>query len=256
MRESVKSLLEPFLEIGLYELDAVRLMNRIDRKYLVTDGQLDELLSRICGKYMAQIVDGIKYLAYNTVYLDDADHTMYMAHHNGRLTRQKVRVRTYLDSVHPSFFEVKLKNNHGRTKKKRMRVGGLDSLLADGAGEFLAERTLLPVPLEDMHPTLENSFERITLVDMAMTERVTIDTGLVFHNLETGQSRAMDNLVVVEVKRNSRSESVISDTLRDMRIHPSGFSKYCMGSAFTNDGLKHNRFNVRMRNVNKIMNRI
>ena len=112
---------------------------------------------------------------------------------------------------------------------------------------------MLPVPLEDMHPTLENSFERITLVDLAMTERVTIDTGLTFHNLETGQSRAMDNLVVVEVKRNSRSESVINDTLREMRVHPMGFSKYCMGSVFTNDGLKHNRFNVRMRRVDKLV---
>lgn len=252
MREDIKILLEPLPEIGLHQMDEVRLMNRIDRKYLATENQLCELLRSIQDGYKAQVVDGTKYLAYETVYLDDVCHTMYLAHHNGRLTRQKVRVRTYMDSVHPSFFEVKQKSNHGRTKKKRMQVHGLDTLQTDGASEFLVQHALLPIPLCDMIPVIENRFERITLVNNGMSERVTIDTGLCFHNLETGVSRNMDNLVVIEVKRQGRSESAITDALRDMRIHPCGFSKYCIGSALTNPELKNNRFKIRIRKVNKI----
>lgn len=252
MLDAVINLLAPMPEIGLDEMEQVRLMNRIDKKYLVTESQLIAMLERLQGNYMAQVVDGVKYLAYRTVYLDDRNHTMYLAHHNGHLTRQKVRVRTYLDSIKPSFFEVKLKNNHGRTKKKRMRINSLDTMLADGAGEFLAEKALLPIPLADMIPTVENSFERITLVNMAKTERLTIDVGLTFHNLETGQTRKMDNLVVVEVKRNGRVDSPVVGVLRDLRVHPSGFSKYCIGSALTNPSLKRNRFNIRIRKVNKL----
>lgn len=252
MLDAVVNLLAPMPEIGLDEMEQVRLMNRIDKKYLVTESQLVAMLERLQGNYMAQVIDGVKYLEYRTVYLDDRNHTMYLAHHNGHLTRQKVRVRTYLDSIKSSFFEVKLKNNHGRTKKKRMRINSLDTMLADGAGEFLAEKALLPIPLADMIPTVENSFERITLVNMAKTERLTIDVGLTFHNLETNQTRKMDNLVVVEVKRNGRVHSPVVSVLRDLRVHPSGFSKYCIGSALTNPSLKRNRFNIRIRKVNKL----
>lgn len=177
---------------------------------------------------------------------------MYLAHHNGHLARQKVRVRTYLDSKQLTFFEVKLKNNHGKTRKKRMQVGSPDTIAADGAGEFLARIAMLPIPLTDMIPTVENHFERITLVSRNMAERMTIDSGLSFRNLETGIMCRMDNMVIVEVKYEGRAGSAARDILRDMRVHPSGFSKYCIGSALTNPKLKRNRFNLRIRKINKI----
>ena len=40
--------------------------------------------------------------------------------------------------------------------------------------------------------------------------------------------------------------------LRQLRIHPHGFSKYCIGSALTNPDLRQNRFKIRLRDTEKI----
>lgn len=255
MLQKVQEILETMPGLGLERMEKVKLMNRNDAKYIMAESQLSEFLNRLRGEYIIQTVNERKWQEYRTVYLDDRNHTMYLAHHNGHLARQKVRVRTYLDSKQLTFFEVKLKNNHGKTSKKRMKVSSLDSIADDGAGEFLAGIAMLPIPLADMIPTVENHFERITLVNRDMVERMTIDTGLSFHNLETGMTRRMNNMVIVEVKYEGRSGSVAKDILRDMRVHPSGFSKYCIGSALTNPSLKHNRFNLRIRKINKILTR-
>ena len=252
MLDTVCNILDTMPSIGLEQMEQVRLMNRVDRKYVVGGRQFVPLMEMLQHDYMAQQVDGMKYLEYNTVYLDDSAHTMYLAHHNGRLTRQKVRVRTYMDSVQPSFFEIKLKNNHGRTKKQRIRVGGLDTMTEDGAADFLREKALLPIPLEKMIPTVGNRFERITLVNKEKTERITIDFGLAFHNFETGRDESLGNLVILEAKRNGLVYSPVTEILRELRIHPSGFSKYCIGSVLTNGELKSNRFNAKIRKINKL----
>ena len=107
--------------ISLDEMKEVQLMNRVDTKYLITEKQLLQILQRICNEYYAQEVLGNRFAAYRTVYYDTPDLTMYLIHHNRHLVRDKVRVRTYLDS-NLSFCEVKHKNNKGRTSKKRIQV--------------------------------------------------------------------------------------------------------------------------------------
>ena len=97
-----------------------------------------------------------------------------------------------------------------------------------------------------------NHFKRITLVNNARTERLTIDRHLSFHNVETGLDRCMDNLVVIEVKRDGNTYSPIQELLRELRIFPSGFSKYCIGMALTTPGIKRNLFNERIRKIEKL----
>ena len=108
-------ILERFDPISLDEMSSIRLMNRIDSKYLANEDQLCRLLQLAKDDYMVQSINGILQSEYSTQYLDDRFNTMYLNHHNRRLTRQKVRIRTYVDTG-DNFFEVKLKNNHGRTK--------------------------------------------------------------------------------------------------------------------------------------------
>ena len=244
-------ILERFDPISLDEMSSIRLMNRIDSKYLANESQLDQLLEMALGEYMIQSIDGILQSDYATQYLDDRLNTMYLNHHNRRLTRQKVRIRTYLDTA-DNFFEIKLKNNHGRTKKKRIHLTGADTYIQDGAAEFLQEHAMLSIPLSDMTPKVANHFKRITLVNNAKTERLTIDRQLSFHNSETGLDRSMDNLVVIEVKRDGNTYSPIQDLLRELRIFPSGFSKYCIGMALTTPGIKRNMFNERIRKIEKL----
>ena len=244
-------ILERFDPISLDEMSSIRLMNRIDSKYLANEDQLSQLLEMAQEDYMIQSIDGIRQSEYRTTYLDDKDNIMYLNHHNGRLTRQKVRIRTYVDT-NDYFFEVKLKNNHGRTKKKRIHLTDADSYIQDGAADFLAEHTMLPLTLSDLAPKLSNHFKRITLVNKGKTERLTIDRELSFHNEESGIDRNMDRLVVIEVKRDGNTYSPIQELLREVRIFPSGFSKYCIGMALTTPGIKRNMFNERIRKIEKL----
>ena len=98
----------------------------------------------------------------------------------------------------------------------------------------------------------DNHFKRITLVNNAKTERLTIDRELSFHNTETGLDRTMDNLVVIEVKRDGNTFSPIQDLLRELRIFPCGFSKYCIDMALTTPGIKRNLFNERIGKIEKL----
>ena len=174
---------------------------------------------------------------------------MYYVHQSGHTNRQKLRFRTYVSS-NLQFMEVKTKNNHGRTKKKRMKV--VDTDITDSEKlNFLQEH--LRYNPDELRPAIANSFNRITLVNKGKTERLTIDTDLQFNNLVTGTKRNMGKLVIVELKRDGLCYSPVLEMLRQLRVFPHGFSKYCMGSALTNDELKVNRFKQKLRDVERIV---
>jgi hypothetical protein len=199
--------------------------------------------------YWAQEIDGERNLAYQTTYFDTLDYNMYYVHQSGHTNRQKLRFRTYVSS-NLQFMEVKTKNNHGRTKKKRMKV--VDTDITDSEKlNFLQEH--LRYNPDELRPAIANSFNRITLVNKGKTERLTIDTDLQFNNLVTGTKRNMGKLVIVELKRDGLCYSPVLEMLRQLRVFPHGFSKYCMGSALTNDELKVNRFKQKLRDVERIV---
>jgi hypothetical protein len=117
--------------------------------------------------------------------------------------------------------------------------------------EFL--RSNLQYNPSSLSEQLENRFDRITLVNKGMTERLTIDTNLRFHNIATGNYRFMDNIVIIELKRDGRVASPILTLLNQLRIKPHGFSKYCIGSALTNSDLHCNRLKPRLHSIERIL---
>lgn len=172
-------------------------------------------------------------------------------HHNGKARREKIRVRTYLDS-NDTFLEVKNKNNHGRTKKKRINVQSVDTLHNERGNvvPFLAKHAWYM--LDEVHPVIENWFNRITLVNYGKTERLTIDFNLRFHNLVTDCHDRLDHVAIIELKRDGNVYSPALDIIRNLRIRRSGFSKYCIGSALTHSGLKRNNFKPRLALIHKL----
>ena len=154
---------------------------------------------------------------------------------------------------------MKTKNNHGRTKKKRTAAEGFDPQaratcdfrLHDHDAFIAANLHYDPQRLSEH---LENRFDRITLVNKGKTERLTIDVNLRFHNFITDNYRFMGNLVIIELKRDGHQPSPILPKLLQLRIHPHGFSKYCIGSALTNEALRRNRFKPRLHYVQKLLN--
>ena len=201
------------------------------------------------GDYYAQDIDGERNMLYDTTYFDTTDFAMYREHQFGHTGRQKIRFRTYVSS-NLQFMEVKTKNNHGRTKKKRIEVADMD-LAAPEKQAFLA--THLRFDASTLVPHMHNYFRRVTLVNRAKTERLTIDTSLQFHNCLTGHDRDMGPLVVVELKRDGQVFSPVLEMLRRLHIHPHGFSKYCMGAAMTNESLPVNRFKPKLGDVERII---
>ena len=221
----MQDLLNLYAPISLEDMREIRLMNRIDTKFVTTVPVLLQLLEMAKDDYWAQEIDGERNLAYQTTYFDTLDYNMYYVHQSGHTNRQKLRFRTYVSS-NLQFMEVKTKNNHGRTKKKRMKV--VDTDITDSEKlNFLQEH--LRYNPDELRPAIANSFNRITLVNKGKTERLTIDTDLQFNNLVTGTKRNMGKLVIVELKRDGLCYSPVIEMRRQLRVFPHEFSKYCMG---------------------------
>lgn len=250
----ILSLLSEMKTISLEEMSAVKLMKRNDTKYVTNVPSLMRLLQLTQSKYYVQEINDSRIANYNTLYWDFCDdHHYYLIHAQKRKPRTKVRTRRYVDSG-IAFLEIKRKDNHGKTRKKRVKVPMQDTIMQDSlVGEpFLEEQ--LGLKFSDLIPAMSNFFSRITLVNYEKTERVTIDFNLRFDNHETGKKQRLDNLVIIELKRDGRTHSPLLAMLRELRIKPSGFSKYVIGSAITNSSLRQNLLRKRLRTVAKRIN--
>lgn len=247
-------------------MSGIRLMNRTDTKFVTTVPRLRQLLRLAVSDYRVQEIDGVKLSPYYTVYFDTPDHHMYRVHAAGHTNRQKLRIRCYVDSG-LNFLEVKTKNNHGRTRKKRIMMEGFDPRFPDHDIRFLGQDEQYRAYDRFLHNTLgyapstlteqlENHFDRITLVNRMKTERLTIDTRLILDNLQTGLHVALPDIAIIELKRDGLQPSPILALLRQLRIKPMGFSKYCIGTAMTNPHLPHNRIKPRLHTIYKMENSI
>ena len=176
----IKDIISGFEPISLSEMEAVKLMNRIDTKYAVPMSVLPAILQAAQADYFIQEIDGQRIATYDTMYYDTASMDMYIRHHDRQLVREKIRVRQYVDS-NLTFLEIKRKNNKGRTKKKRIVVPGFD-IQADTRSVLKHKRREdEPVTVEQfidtksryhwdsISPHLWTKFHRITLVNKEKT---------------------------------------------------------------------------------------
>ena len=242
--------------ITLGEMDSIKLMNRIDTKYVTDSDTLRGVLEDAAAQdYRVCDINGQRITGYKSLYYDTPGLDMYNAHHNGRKTRRKVRTRTYLVSG-DSFLEIKLKDNHGRTRKKRTAIEKEEfTQFGDNptAAAFLQQKSGFRA--DELEPHCTTEFDRITLVDAAHTERLTIDMGLHFHNFVTGLDGNMANAVIIELKQDGRSESQMRKILLDHRVKPYRISKYTIGTVLTDPGAKDNRFKEKIRYIEKTINK-
>jgi len=252
--ESKFGILDSFIPIELTEMDSIRLMNRTDTKFLTDISTLETILEQAATHgYYAFEMSGERIHGYRSMYYDTPSLQMYLDHHNRRLVRQKLRTRSYVLSGQ-TFLELKSKNNHGRTKKKRLEIGndeyGMDLSANDEASQWLGSR--MTYQKEGMSPSLETVFSRITLVNPEMTERSTIDFNLCFNNVRKGRSADMGNLVIIEVKQDGNYPSKLRDILLENRVKAVRISKYCIGTIMTDDEIKSGRFKPKLILINKM----
>ena len=249
--KEITDILNSFEPISLENMKEVKLMNRIDTKYLVTLDVLIEILKRSNSLYFVQTSeDNSRMAQYHTIYLDTKDKAMFVCHETGRKVREKIRMRTYLDT-NDTFLEIKDKNNHGRTKKRRIVIPDMYGIKENSDAEkFLSEKA--KYKLDILYPHLENEFNRITLVNKDKTERLTIDLELGYHNFESENRGKLSQIAIIELKRDGLSFSPMKQIFMEMQIHEGGFSKYCICSALSNPNLRQNNFKERIHRVLKM----
>ncbi len=244
----IGEVISQFQSISLAEMDGVKLMNRTDVKYWFHREYLADLLMSVIDDYYILEIEGGRDLPYSTIYYDTELDGMYINHHRGKMNRYKIRRRNYI-STNSSFLEIKFKSNKGRTVKIR-RASSYGNVGFDAEDQsFISQNS--PYSSDSLKQVLENGFKRIMLVSKAMNERCTIDCELKFISAEGVAN--LNEMVIVEVKRDGRSPSAIVNSLNQMRIKPSGFSKYCMGRSLTNRELKQNNFKCKHRAIDKIL---
>ncbi len=239
-----------FQSITLQEMDSVGLMNRVDTKYVLNIDLLPGIFQRINYDYKILEIDNKRISSYKSLYFDTSGDAMYLAHHNGKLNRFKVRFRKYLVND-LCFLEIKYKNKGTRTIKYRIPVKTIETDLSDLSVEYIKKHT--PFLDAKLEPKIYTNFSRITLVSNALNERITIDLDLSFQ--VNGTLKELEQVAIIEIKRDATvRNSHLINTLTDFRIFPQGFSKYCIGRALAEDELKTNNFKERIIRINKINN--
>jgi hypothetical protein len=153
--------LDNYLPTSLSQMQDVKLLRRIDTKYVMSAAQLTRVLSHLTKAYSILEIDGHRKHHYQTLYFDTPDYEFYQQHHNGLRNRYKIRTRVYVDSD-LYYLEIKSKTNKERTIKNRKQIYGFTTHLDADAYAFI--RSFYPETPINLAPSLWNDFHRITLV--------------------------------------------------------------------------------------------
>ncbi len=245
-------LIEPlatFAPIELSQMNRVSLLSRYEVKYVMHSQTLLHLLAQLADGYQVLEVAGQRLNRYRTLYFDTADLALYHRHHAGVRNRYKVRAREYVESQ-GTFLEVKHKTNKDRTIKSRIQTNQLVTGLNQSNAQFLQDKC--PYAAAELQPCLWNDYSRITLVNRAHAERITLDIDLTFAQGE--QRIGLPGIVVAEVKQaDSAYRSAFTQLMRENHVARNSFSKYCIGVSLLYPQVKHNNFKATHRLMRKLM---
>lgn len=245
--EEIKEILSEFTPITLEEMDGVKLMDRTDTKFVFSIGRLPSILDQIKKDYSVLHVNNHLISRYESLYFDTDNFSLYIKHHSGKLNRYKIRFRRYVESnLH--FFEIKFKNNKGRTIKNRIKRKEIKNKIEGKALFFLHEKA--PLMTDLLIPKLWVNYSRITLVNKLSKERVTIDIDLTFKN--DSMEKHYLHLVIAEVKQEKSSSSLFLTVMKQNRIRKGSISKYCFGVISLFNRIKNNNFKSILLSINKL----
>ncbi|MEW5846647.1 MAG: polyphosphate polymerase domain-containing protein [Bacteroidota bacterium] len=234
--------------IGLNDVGKAQFMRRIDSKYLIPVQRATEFLSSLKQHYYIVENNSLLMPEYFSEYFDTNDLSMYLAHHNKRPKRYKVRVRHYMASG-DAFLEVKARTPSGETLKKRIEIH--NNTLNSPAVDTFIKKTV-PYRLDELTKTLETIFNRITLVSFDFNERVTMDFNILLKN--SSQTINLSSICVIESKRDKyHSSSHLINLLKHSGFRQNSFSKYSIGCALIYN-VKANNFKPLIHQLNQYKN--
>lgn len=238
-----------FAPISLQQMDSVALLNRIDTKFVLTVAQLRGALAALQADYSMLSIQGQRLNHYRTLYFDTPGFDLYHLHVNERAERYKVRSREYTDT-HLSFLEVKHKTRKDRTVKERIATSQPAMEISPEMNHWL--QGVCPLDGNTLEPKLWNTFTRLTLVSKQQCERLTLDLNLAFYT--TDKMMFLEGLAIAEVKVDASHRcSPFLEQMHLHRIHPRGFSKYCLGVSLLYDQVKKNALKPKLLWIEKTL---
>ena len=237
-------------------MDEIKLLRRYDTKFVFCREKLPAVFDFLSGFYNVLEIDNKRIFQYESMYYDTDDYYFYRQHHNKKYNRYKIRCRKYVDS-NQCYFEIKQKNNKRKTIKSRLLINAdhFFTELSDESKSFAKESVSLSNVniIDQIKPKLGVDFDRITFANHYQKERFTIDLNLSFTNRNSLQ-KVMEDVVVAELKSEEHSvNSQLIKYLKELKIYPVTFSKYCIGVAMTERNIKHNRFKKSLLKLKKIV---
>jgi len=246
--QPAEHILNTFESISLSDMDAVKLMDRSERKFALPADKLPALLEQLRGHYRLLRAGERAVNSYRTLYFDTHSRDMYARHHSGHASRYKVRHRQYVESG-SGFLEVKFRNNKGRTLKSRISMAEPPLYWNAAALNFLNSHT--PYDAILLEPVLWVNYKRITLVSNSLDERLTIDVEIEFAS--GPEKQRLENLVILELKQGTRSQSPAPAILRGLQIREGALGKYCLGMVQLYPKAKKNNFKEKLTALNKLV---
>ena len=247
LSDTVHNILASYRPLSLEKAEEVKFLHRMDTKYIITVDDAICLLNDIRKDYRVLEIASQRTGRYTSTYYDTSDRKMFYAHITGRFPRYKVRERIYSQNG-LKFFEVKQKNNAGRTSKRRISIAE-NSHEASG---WIPAHT--PFQAGELMPVLTNCFERITLINNEQTERVTLDFNLHFRNLSGVVTPVYDRVAIVELKQDKTAASPVRKYFRSKGIRPRNLSKYCIGLLLTDCKTSYKQYKPNYTQFIKIQN--
>ena len=231
--------------VGLLDINQdAELLTRTDRKYVVTNAELDAFVENFADGCSVLHIGARRSFGYSSTYHDTPDRRLHRDTAYRRPKRFKVRVREYTDTG-VAMLEVKAKNGRGRTVKHRVDLSKLAGPLHAPHDRLTAEmRTYVDAVVDTdltdrLEPTLRVDFRRTTLLAPAGDSRCTIDLGL---HTEDPDGNALDpDVIVIETKSDSRA-SAFDRWLWAHGVRPTPLSKYCTSMAALDASLPANQW--------------
>ncbi len=237
-----------FSTISLKDLENRNLINRFDKKYILTIEQLFRLLPQLSDDYSILDIESTKVFCYDNYYFDTEDFKFYNEHHNGKLNRYKVRYRKYVETD-TIYFEMKKKDNRNKTIKERLKKNSIEYPINGGAEKLIEEK--LNMNSADLLNKLRVTYNRITLLNKTQNEKLTFDINLKFEAQDN--IRKLENIVIAESKTpRINYKTKFTELVSENKIVRSSLSKYCFGINYMNYDVKGNRFKPQFVKIHKL----
>lgn len=245
--EEINGIIYDFDIADLKELEQMKLLDRYDTKYIFPINDITFLLNQLKNDYKILNINERRCFRYFNQYYDTTDYALHRMHINGKKTRFKVRKRNY-DNSNQNFFELKLRNNKRKTEKHRLPILKANGDLNEDERNFLQQYN---ISLLDLFPSIKVYYNRITLTNKNLPEKITIDFDIEF--ISDFLSKKLDGLVIAETKNiKSINKTFFKNLMNEYKIVEFPISKYCAGAIYTIPGIKYNRYKPKILLINKI----